>query len=78
MENLLVINDMGDLMLLEIVNEKMKLNSEIISVVISEIKQNSLQMEIYEEKKNILIELIQSEKLDEGNLFCLKDKFVSI
>ena len=60
MENLLIIREIGDLMLLEIINEKWKQMSEQVSVFISSMKHGMPQMEQYEDKKNILFELIDS------------------
>ena len=76
MENFLILNELGDLMLLEIINEKWKVQSEQFSASIATIKEMTPQMDKYEEKKNILVELINGEKLDEENYLFLKNKFV--
>ena len=78
MKNLLIIKEFGDLMLLEIINEKWKQMSEQISTFISSMKVGLSQMEQYEEKKNILFELIDSELLDHNEYSNLKAQFVSI
>ena len=77
-KNLLIINDVGDLMLLEIMNEELKKQTEQISTFILEAKHEIPQMDRYEEKKNILIELITNEKLFHEEIVYLKNKFVSI
>jgi hypothetical protein len=76
--NLLIINDVGDLMLLEIFNEELKKQTEQISTFILEAKNEIPQMDRYEEKKNILIELITNGKLYDEEIVFLKNKFVSI
>ena len=57
MENLLIIREIGDLMLLEIINEQWIQMSEQVSVFISSMKHGMPQLEQYEDKKNILFEL---------------------
>ena len=76
MENLLIIREIGDLMLLEIINEKWKQMSEQVSVFISSMKHGMPQLEQYEDKKNILFELIDSDIMDQNEYFKLKTKFV--
>ncbi len=78
MENLLIINEIGDLMLLEIINEKLKQISDQVAAFITSMKHDMSQMEQYEEKKNILFELINSELLDNNEYSNLKTKFVRI
>ena len=50
MENLLIIKEVGDLMLLEIINKKWKQISEQISAFIFSMKHDISQIEKYEEK----------------------------
>jgi len=76
MENFLIINELGDLMLLEIINEKWKVQTEHVSTFITSIKEMTPQSEKYEEKKSNLVGLINAEKLDEENYLFLKNKFV--
>ena len=76
MENLLIINEIGDMMLLEIINGKLKQMSEQVTAFISSMKHGMPQMEQYDEKKNILFELINSELLDHNEYSNLKAKFV--
>ena len=57
MENLLIINEIGDMMLLEIINGKLKQMSEQVTAFISSMKHGMPQMEQYDEKKNILFEI---------------------
>ena len=76
MENLLIIREIGDLMLLEIINEKWKQISEQVSFFISSMKHGMPQLEQYEDKKNILFELIDSNIMDQNEYFKLKTKFV--
>ena len=77
MENLLIIKEFGDLMLLEIINEKWKQMSEQVSVFILSMKHDLSQIEKYEEKKNILFELINSELMKPNEYLNLKAQFVS-
>ena len=77
MENLLIIREIGDVMLLEIINEKWKQMSEQVSAFITSMKHGMPQMEQYEEKKNILFELIDSEIMDQNEYYKLKSKFVT-
>ena len=76
MENLLIIREIGDLMLLDIINEKWKQMSEQVSVFISSMKHGMPQIEQYEDKKSILFELIDSNIMDQNEYFKLKTKFV--
>ena len=76
MEHLLIIREIGDLMLLEIINEKWKQMSEQVSFFISSMKHGMPQIEQYEDKKNILFELIDSNIMDQNEYFKLKTKFV--
>jgi hypothetical protein len=64
-------------MLLEIINKKWKQMSDQISAFIFSMKHDISQIEKYEEKKNILFELIDSELMNPKEYSNLKAKFVS-
>ena len=77
MEDLLIVREVGDLMFLEIMNEEVRKQSDQVSAFINETKQNSLNMEHYEEKKELLVKLIKSEMIDDENYLFLKEKLVT-
>ena len=78
MENLLIIKEFGDLMFLEILNDEMRKRSHLVSVFILEKKQNSSNMEQYDEKKKLLEEFFKSEStFDYQKSIFLKEKIVS-
>ena len=77
MEDLLIVREVGDLMFLEIMNEEVRKQSDQVSAFINETKQNSLNMEHYEGKKELLVKLIKSEMIDDENYLFLKEKLVT-
>lgn len=78
MENLLIIKEFGDLMFLEILNDEMRKRSHLVSDFILEKKQNSSNMEQYDEKKKLLEEFFKSEStFDYQKSIFLKEKIVS-
>ncbi len=67
---------MDDLLFLDVINEDFREQSKLISILISSLIQQSPLLNIYEEKKKLLLECLDSQRLNEKNLF--RDKLVSV
>ena len=76
MEHLLIINEVADLMFLEIIEALHIEKMNLVSLSISKFKQNLSNLEQYEEKKNIFLEIIKAEKFDQENFILLREKLV--
>jgi hypothetical protein len=74
----LISKELDDLLFLEIINEDLREQSKILSILISSIKQTSPLVEIYEEKKKILMELLKSSTFNDKRHLILKEKLVSL
>jgi len=77
MENFLISNELDDLLFLEIVNEDLREQSKILSILISSIKQTSPLLQIYEEKKEILVNVLKHRTPNDKSHRILKEKLVS-
>ena len=71
-----------NLVILDVINENLKEQSKLISILISSITQKSLLtqkspfLNIYEEKKKLLLETLNSQRSNEKNLF--RDNLASV
>ena len=77
MENFLISNELDDLLFLEIVNEDLREQTKILSILISSIKQTSPLLQIYEEKKKILMDVLKHRTSKDKSHRILKEKLVS-
>jgi hypothetical protein len=75
--NFLISKELDSLLFLEIINDDLREQSNILSMLISSIKETSPLVEIYEEKRQILLELLKSRTLNNKNCMILKEKLVS-
>jgi hypothetical protein len=76
MQAYLISQDLDNLLFLDVINEDFREQSKLISILISSITQQSPLLNIYEEKKKLLLDTLNSQKLNEKNL--LRGKFVSV
>ena len=76
MQTHLTSRDLDDLLVLDVINEDFRKQSEQLSSRILSLTQNSSLLKVYEEKRQLLLESLKSRRLDEKNLF--QEKLVSV
>jgi hypothetical protein len=76
MQTHIISNDLDNLLFLDVLNEDFIEQSKLISILVSSITQQSPLLNNYEEKKKLLLDTLNSQKLNEKNL--LRGKFVSV
>ena len=70
MKTYLISKDLDDLLFLDVINEDLREQSKLISILISSLIQQSPLLEIYKEKKKLLLDTINSQRENvEKNLF---------
>ncbi len=67
---------MDDLLFLDVINEDFREQSKLISILISSLIQKSPLLDIYKEKKKLLLDTLNSQKVNEKDHF--REKFVSV
>ena len=72
----LISKDLENLLFLDVINEDFREQSKLISMLISSITQNSPHLKCYEEKKLLLLDNLNSQRLNENNSF--REKLVSL
>jgi hypothetical protein len=75
MHSYLISKDLDDLLFLDVINEDFREQSKLISILISSLTQQSTLLNIYEEKKKLLLDTLNSQRVNDKNL--LTDKLVS-
>ena len=75
MQSYLLSEEMDDLLFLDVINEDFQEQSKLISILISSLTQQSPLLNIYEEKKKLLLDTLNSQRANEKNLF--REKLVS-
>ena len=75
MQTHLISKDLDNLLFLDVINEDFREQSKLISILISSLIQQSPLLNIYEEKKKLLLDTLNSQRANEKNLF--RDKLVS-
>ncbi len=75
MQTHLISKDLDDLLILDVINEDFQEQSKLISILISSIIQQSPLLSIYKEKKKFLLDSLNSQRVNEKNLF--REKLVS-
>ncbi len=66
----LISKDLNDLLFLDVINEDFGEQSKLISILISSLTQQSPLLNIYEEKKKLLLDTLNSQRENvEKNLF---------
>jgi hypothetical protein len=76
MQTHLISQDLDNLLLLDVINEDFKEQSKLIFILISSLTQQSPLAKIYEKKKKLLLDNLNSQRLNEKNIF--RDKLVSV
>ena len=56
---------MDDLLFLDVVNEDLREQSKLISILISSLTKQSPLLDIYEEKKKLLLDTLNSQRVNE-------------
>jgi len=75
MQSYLISEEMDNLLFLDVINEDFIEQSKLISILISSLIQQSPLLNIYEEKKKLLLDILNSQRSNEKNQF--RDKLVS-
>ena len=75
MQTHLISKEMDNLLFLDVINEDFIEQSKLISILISSLTQQSPLLSIYEGKKKLLLDTLNSERMNEKNLF--REKLVS-
>ncbi len=65
----LISKEMDNLLFLDVINEDFLEQSKLISILISSLIQQSPLLNIYEEKKKLLLDTLNSQRANEKNLF---------
>jgi hypothetical protein len=76
MQTHLISKDLDNLLALDVINEDFREQTKQISILISSITQQSPLLEIYEGKKKLLLDTLNSQRLNEKNIF--REKLVSV
>ena len=72
----LISKELDNLLFLDVINEDFREQSKLISILISSLTQQSSLAKIYEEKKQLLLDNLNTQRANEKNLF--RDKLVSV
>jgi hypothetical protein len=75
MQSYLIGEELDDLLFLDVINDDFREQSKLISILISSITQQSPHLNIYEEKKKLLLDTLNSQRENETKLF--REKLVS-
>ncbi len=75
MQSYLLSKEMDNLLFLDVINEDFREQSKLISILISSLIQQSPLLSIYKEKKKLLLDILNSQRSNEKNLF--REKLVS-
>jgi hypothetical protein len=76
MQTHLISKELDNLLFLDVINEDFREQSKLISILISSITQQSPLLDIYEEKKKLLLDTLNSHRLNEKNI--LREKLVIV
>jgi hypothetical protein len=69
MQTHLISKELDNLLFLDVINEDLREQSKLISILISSRIQQSPHLNIYEEKKKLLLDTLNSQRLNEKNIF---------
>ncbi len=72
----LMSEDLDNLLFLDVINEDYREQSKLISILISSLIQQSPLLNIYKEKKKLLLDTLNSQRVNEKNLF--REKLVNV
>jgi hypothetical protein len=76
MQSHLISKELDNLLFLDVINEDFREQSKLISILISSLTQQSPLLNIYEEKKKLLLDTLNSQRSNEKSLF--REKLVSV
>ncbi len=76
MQSYLISKEMDNLLFLDVINEDIREQSKQISILIASLTQQSPLLSIYEEKKKLLLDTLNSQRVNEKNLF--REKLISV
>jgi hypothetical protein len=76
MQSYLISKELDNLLFLDVINEDFQEQSKLISILISSLIQQSPLLTIYEEKKKLLLDTLNYQRVNEKNLF--REKLVSV
>jgi hypothetical protein len=69
MPTYLTSKEFDNLLFLDVINEDFREQSKLISILISSLIQQSPHLNIYKEKKKLLLDTLNSQRANEKNLF---------
>jgi hypothetical protein len=69
MQPYLISKDLDNLLFLDVINEDLREQSKLISILISSLIQQSPLLNIYEEKKKLLLDTLNSQRVNEKKIF---------
>jgi hypothetical protein len=69
MQTYLISKELDNLLFLDVKNEDFREQSKLISILISSITQQSSILNIYEEKKKLLLDTLNFQRVNDKNLF---------
>ena len=69
MQTYLISKEMDDLLFLDVINEDFQEQSKLISILISSLNKQSPLLDIYEEKKKLVLDTLNSQRANEKNSF---------
>ncbi len=76
MQSYLISKELDNSLFLDVINEDFQETSKLISILISSLTQQSPLLDIYEEKKKLLLDTLNSQRMKEKNSF--SEKLVSV
>jgi hypothetical protein len=65
MQSYLISKEMDDLLFLDVINEDFREQSKLISILISSLIQQSPLLNIYKEKKKLLLDTLNAQRVNE-------------
>jgi hypothetical protein len=75
MQPYLISKEMDNLLFLDVINEDFREQSKLVSILISSLIQQSPLLNIYKEKKKLLLDTLNSQRVNGKNL--IREKLVS-
>ncbi len=75
MQSNFISEELDNLLFLDVINEDFQEQSKLISILISSLFQQSPLLNIYKEKKKLLLDTLNSQRVNEKNLF--REKLVN-
>jgi hypothetical protein len=69
MQTHLISKELDNILILDVINEDFREQLKLISILISSFTQQSPHLNIYEEKKKLLLDTLNSQRVNEKNRF---------